>query len=253
MNKQKKYLSTIEFAKRFEVETKVIRKAIAKGLFTRSIKRDSGKVLINWDIGQKEFLNTTTKTFIKDPVTGFYKEYDPDKVIKKKTTSRKRPSTKATTTTTTSEQHSRTRKSMTLGDVKRDKEYYSSLQAKLKYEIEEGSVVPFDAVNKEWCTIAISLRKSIMSIADRVCSVIAGEVKQNQTTKEWTFGAAAAHVIITQECKEALENAIPEDDSDDYFEEPTFSPVNEWDDADDNDNDDLTEEDNEEEEDIIIS
>lgn len=246
-----------EFARRFKIDTNHVYHAVNRGKFVHARPID-GHVGLHWEHCSKEFMSIYPGRFEPDPETGFFRE-----VAGKSQKKPKVDKTKKTKHEETNEEHDsppadcgrrkrtlhedQEKEMFSLADAKRDKEYYSSKRERLRYEEEAGELLHAEEVRREWEYIAINLQKSMMSISDRVCSLIAGEINYGleffldilanekiqievygrlldaniilkmrkaleEKTKELSFNAAKVRDILDAEIRYSLEHAIPDDE-----------------------------------------
>jgi hypothetical protein len=64
---------------------------------------------------------------------------------------------------------------VTFAECRREREYWGTLTAKLKYEQGRGVLVDIDEVQRNWTTISLSLQKALLTVPDRLAPLCVGE------------------------------------------------------------------------------
>lgn len=172
---ENQWLSCNGFANKMGISTASVTRALRSGRIQG--KRVRNKIMLNWKTQSKAYLATSTR------IT----EAKPRKVPK----NGKVVNISGLKNPTDSKASGRYGE---LTNARTQKEYYQAEKLRLEYETARGSLVKSDEIAKEWERITTLIKKSLLSIPDRLSPVLAGETKQNRV-----------HRMLSEEIRHTLQ------------------------------------------------
>jgi hypothetical protein len=163
--RKKRYLRPREFAVRLGVYVTTVYKAIQHGRI-ESFDNDYGEQMIDWETEAKKFIETSNTP------KRFYKKLNwNDELVKHE------QGEQAETRDSSGEQV------YSLTNARALKETYLAKKAKINYQLERGELIRPDEIEHDLRALALTHKKSLLSIPSRTSAMLAAESDPRKCTK----------------------------------------------------------------------